>query len=64
MTQLIGKDLFDVWKVVNPMGLLEEELTRKGVALPEARLIQSAGANTVLPLHFVGLYRYVTGRLL
>ncbi|KAI4880371.1 hypothetical protein NFI96_025386, partial [Prochilodus magdalenae] len=56
VTQLIGKDLFDMWKVVNPMGLLVEELTRRGVALPEPRLIQSAGASTVLPLYFVGLY--------
>ncbi|KAL7825042.1 hypothetical protein AOLI_G00322490 [Acnodon oligacanthus] len=55
-TQLIGKDLFDMWKVVNPMGLLVEELTRRGTALPEPRLIQSAGASTVLPLYFVGLY--------
>ncbi|XP_066536786.1 39S ribosomal protein L44, mitochondrial [Hoplias malabaricus] len=56
VTQLIGKDLFDMWKVVNPMGLLVEELNRRGVALPEPRLIQSAGASTVLPLYFVGLY--------
>nr|AAI33991.1 Zgc:114114 protein [Danio rerio] len=56
VTQLIGKDLFDMWKVVDPMGLLVEELTRKGVALPEPRLIRSAGASTVLPLYFVGLY--------
>ncbi|XP_030633499.1 large ribosomal subunit protein mL44 [Chanos chanos] len=56
ITQLIGKDLFDMWTVVNPMGLLVEELTRRGVALPEPRLIRSAGASTVLPLYFVGLY--------
>ncbi|XP_051966091.1 39S ribosomal protein L44, mitochondrial-like isoform X2 [Xyrauchen texanus] len=56
VTQLIGKDLFDMWKVVDPMGLLVKELTRKGMALPEPRLIRSAGASTVLPLYFVGLY--------
>ncbi|XP_076831976.1 large ribosomal subunit protein mL44 [Brachyhypopomus gauderio] len=56
LTQLIGKDLFDMWKVVNPMGLLVEELTRRGMALPEPRLIQASGASTVLPLYFVGLY--------
>lgn len=58
-TQLIGKDLFDMWTVVNPMGLLVEELTKRNVPLPEPRLIRSAGASTVLPLYFVGLYRYV-----
>lgn len=57
--QLIGKDLFDMWTVVNPMGLLVEELTKRNVALPEPRLIRAAGASTVLPLYFVGLYRYV-----
>lgn len=54
--QLIGKDLFDVWSVVNPMGLLVEECTRRGLPLPEPRLLRSAGASTVLPLYFVGLY--------
>lgn len=58
VTQLIGKDLFDMWTVVNPMGLLVEELTKRNVPLPEPRLIRSAGASTVLPLYFVGLYRY------
>ncbi|XP_062408102.1 39S ribosomal protein L44, mitochondrial [Sardina pilchardus] len=55
-TQLIGKDLFDLWSVVNPMGLLVEECTRRGLPLPEPRLLRSAGASTVLPLFFVGLY--------
>ncbi|XP_030600523.1 large ribosomal subunit protein mL44 [Archocentrus centrarchus] len=56
VTQLIGKDLFDIWTVVNPMGLLVEELTKRKIPLPEPRLIRSAGASTVLPLYFVGLY--------
>ncbi|XP_015228203.1 PREDICTED: 39S ribosomal protein L44, mitochondrial [Cyprinodon variegatus] len=56
LTQLIGKDLFDMWTVMNPMGLLVEELTKRNLPLPEPRLIRSAGANTVLPLYFVGLY--------
>lgn len=56
VTQLIGKDLFEMWKVVNPMGLLVKELTCRGVAPPEPRLIQSSGTSTVLPLYFVGLY--------
>ncbi|KAM6987985.1 large ribosomal subunit protein mL44 [Tautogolabrus adspersus] len=56
VTQLIGKELFDMWTVVNPMGLLVEELTKREIPLPEPRLIRSAGASTVLPLYFVGLY--------
>ncbi|XP_034556466.1 39S ribosomal protein L44, mitochondrial [Notolabrus celidotus] len=55
-TQLIGKDLFDMWTVVNPMGQLVEELAKRSIPLPEPRLIRSAGASTVLPLYFVGLY--------
>ncbi|KAM7413342.1 hypothetical protein PAMA_020638 [Pampus argenteus] len=56
VSQLIGKDLFDMWTVVNPMGLLMEELSKRNIVLPEPRLIRSAGASTVLPLYFVGLY--------
>lgn len=59
VSQLIGKDLFDLWTVVNPMGLLVEELSRRKVPLPEPRLIRAAGASTVLSLYFVGLYRCV-----
>jgi len=55
-TQLIGKDLFDMWLVVDPMARLVEELTLQNLPLPEPRLIRSAGASTVLPLYFVGLY--------
>ncbi|CAG6005253.1 unnamed protein product [Menidia menidia] len=56
LSHLIGKDLFDLWTVVNPMGLLVEELARRNMSPPEPRLIRSAGASTVLPLYFVGLY--------
>lgn len=48
-----------MWTVVNPMGLLMEELSKRNVDLPEPRLIRSAGASTILSLYFVGLYRYV-----
>lgn len=57
VTQLIGKDLFDMWSVVNPMGVLAEELAALKLPLPEPRLLGCAGAATVLPLYFVGLYR-------
>ncbi|XP_048838371.1 39S ribosomal protein L44, mitochondrial [Brienomyrus brachyistius] len=55
-TQLIGKDLFELWPVVNPMGMLVEEMSCRNLPLPEPRLTRSAGASTVLPLYFVGLY--------
>ncbi|TNN28137.1 39S ribosomal protein L44, mitochondrial [Liparis tanakae] len=59
--QLIGEELFDMWPVVDPMGLLVEELTQRKLPLPEPRLVRAAGASTALPLYFVGLYRCVCG---
>ncbi|KAM8853552.1 large ribosomal subunit protein mL44 isoform 1-T1 [Synchiropus picturatus] len=56
VSQMIGKELFDIWTVKNPMGLLVEELTQRNLPPPEPRLIRSAGSSTVLPLYFVGLY--------
>lgn len=41
------------------MGLLMEELAQRNMSAPEPRLIRSAGASTVVPLYFVGLYRCV-----
>ncbi|XP_078522198.1 large ribosomal subunit protein mL44 [Lissotriton helveticus] len=56
ITQLIGKDLFDLWTVSNPMGLLVEELAKCNVSAPEPRLTRQSAASTVLPVFFVGLY--------
>ncbi|XP_068135270.1 large ribosomal subunit protein mL44 isoform X2 [Hyperolius riggenbachi] len=56
ITQMIGKDLFDLWPVMDPMSLLVEELSRRNVPLPEPRLTRQSGASTVLPVYFVGLY--------
>ncbi|XP_063162749.1 large ribosomal subunit protein mL44 [Candoia aspera] len=54
--QLIGKDLFEIWNIVNPMGLLLEELAKRNITAPEPRLTRQSGAGTALPLYFVGLY--------
>ncbi|XP_069753399.1 large ribosomal subunit protein mL44 [Narcine bancroftii] len=56
ITQLIGKDLFEIWSVINPMGLLVEELKKRKVSPPEPRLTRQSGSGTVLPVYFVGLY--------
>ncbi|XP_029470850.1 39S ribosomal protein L44, mitochondrial-like [Rhinatrema bivittatum] len=56
ITQMIGKDLFDVWTLVNPMGLLVEELAKRNISAPEPRLTRHSGVSTVVPLYFVGLY--------
>ncbi|KAM8804981.1 large ribosomal subunit protein mL44 [Eudromia elegans] len=54
--QLIGKDLFEMWEVINPMGLLVEELTKRNMPSPEPRITRQSGVSTVLPVYFVGLY--------
>lgn len=31
LTQLIGKDINEIWKITNPINLLVEELNKKGL---------------------------------
>lgn len=54
--QMIGKDLFDLWSVTDPMSLLVEQLSQRNIPLPEPRITRQSGASTVLPVYFVGLY--------
>ncbi|XP_038605723.1 39S ribosomal protein L44, mitochondrial [Tachyglossus aculeatus] len=54
--QMTGKELFEMWEVVNPMGLLVDELTKRNVPIPEPRLTRQSGSSTVLAVYFVGLY--------
>ncbi|XP_072263806.1 large ribosomal subunit protein mL44 [Pyxicephalus adspersus] len=56
ITELIGKDLFEIWSVRDPMSLLVEQLSQRNVSPPEPRLTRESGASTVLPVYFVGLY--------
>ncbi|XP_072474067.1 large ribosomal subunit protein mL44 [Notamacropus eugenii] len=56
ITQMTGKELFEMWKVVNPMGLLVDELMKRNISAPEPRITRQSGSSTVLPLYFVGLY--------
>ncbi|KAM9664025.1 large ribosomal subunit protein mL44 [Trichechus inunguis] len=56
ITQMTGKELFEIWKIINPMGLLVEELNKRNISAPESRLTRQSGSTTALPLYFVGLY--------
>ncbi|XP_046498784.1 39S ribosomal protein L44, mitochondrial [Equus quagga] len=56
ITQMTGKELFEIWKIINPMGLLVEELKKRNIPAPESRLTRQSGSTTALPLYFVGLY--------
>lgn len=64
ITQMTGKELFEMWTVVNPMGLLTEELKKRNISAPESRLTRQSGSTTALPLYFVGLYWLVENSLL
>ncbi|XP_075385632.1 large ribosomal subunit protein mL44 [Tenrec ecaudatus] len=56
ITQLTGKELFEMWQLVDPMGLLVEELKKRKTPAPESRLTRQSGSSTAVPLYFVGLY--------
>ncbi|XP_036769725.2 39S ribosomal protein L44, mitochondrial [Manis pentadactyla] len=56
ITQMTGKELFEIWKIKNPMGLLVEELKKRNISAPESRLTRQSGGTTALPVYFVGLY--------
>uniref|UniRef100_A0A2K6BMJ4 Large ribosomal subunit protein mL44 n=1 Tax=Macaca nemestrina TaxID=9545 RepID=A0A2K6BMJ4_MACNE len=56
ITQMTGKELFEMWKIIDPMGLLVEELKKRNISAPESRLTRQSGGTTALPLYFVGLY--------
>ncbi|XP_029789559.1 39S ribosomal protein L44, mitochondrial [Suricata suricatta] len=56
ITQMTGKELFEIWKIINPMGLLVEELKKRNISAPESRLTRQSGSTTALPVFFVGLY--------
>ena len=54
---LNGKDILDdIWKPLDPMSLLTEELRIANKTLPEARLTKQSGINTVLPVFYVALF--------
>lgn len=57
LTQLIGKDINEIWTVENPMGLLVEELKKQGTtSLPVSRLLWSTGATHPTGAFVVGIY--------
>jgi large subunit ribosomal protein L44 len=56
ITQMTGKELFEMWQIINPMGLLVEELKKRNIPAPESRLTRQSGSTTALPLYFVGLF--------
>lgn len=56
VSQLVGKDLSEIWKIEQPMDLLTDILTRSGCGHPEPRLIFQSGKNTLQAVYQVGVY--------
>lgn len=57
LTQLIGKDINEIWAIPNPMGLLVETLKKQGhKSKPVPRLIWSTGASNASGAFIVGIY--------
>ncbi|KAF8768302.1 39S ribosomal protein L44 like protein [Argiope bruennichi] len=54
--QLIGKDVFEIWDLENPLGVLNGILQRHGLNECEPRLIFESGRNTIEAIYHVGLY--------
>jgi len=57
LTQLIDKDIHEIWSIKNPIGLLCEEFKKTDAkSLPKARLIWSTGSKTPTAVFLIGLY--------
>ncbi|GFU28347.1 ribosomal protein L44, mitochondrial [Nephila pilipes] len=54
--QLIGKDVFEIWDLENPLDILNEILQRHGLEECEPRLIFESGRNSIEAIYHVGLY--------
>ncbi|XP_071790207.1 large ribosomal subunit protein mL44-like [Asterias amurensis] len=56
ISQLVDKDLNELWHIGNPMGILADIIESEGRAPPEARLLRQTGSSTIMPLYMVGVY--------
>ncbi|XP_062574238.1 large ribosomal subunit protein mL44-like [Saccostrea cucullata] len=54
--RLVGKDINEMWKLDNPMGLLSAILQSKGLATPESRLLWQTGCSSIMSVYHVGIY--------
>ncbi|RZF36722.1 hypothetical protein LSTR_LSTR005035 [Laodelphax striatellus] len=56
MTQLVGKNINELWEVNDPLNLLSSILQRDGKQPFEPRIVAETGRNTILANYQVGLY--------
>ncbi|XP_060583025.1 large ribosomal subunit protein mL44-like [Ruditapes philippinarum] len=56
ISQLIGTDINEIWRVDNPMGILAKLLKESGRGEPESRLLWTSSKNSLMPVYHVGIY--------
>ncbi|XP_063229679.1 large ribosomal subunit protein mL44 isoform X2 [Bacillus rossius redtenbacheri] len=56
VTQLCGKNVYEMWSPEDPLSLVTAILSRRGAAPPEPRLLGQAAPNTILAVYHVGMY--------
>ncbi|GLH09871.1 39S ribosomal protein L44, mitochondrial [Gryllus bimaculatus] len=56
VTQLVEKDVNDIWHPEDPFTTLTDIMRRDGREIPEPRLINETGRNTILSTYEVGVY--------
>merc|ERR1719357_823497 len=55
-TQIAGKDINEIWSLMDPMGILTKILVGSGLPAPESRLMWQTGPGTILSNHMVGIF--------
>ncbi|XP_033126755.1 39S ribosomal protein L44, mitochondrial-like [Anneissia japonica] len=56
LTQLIEKDLMELWNPVDPMKILLQCIDADKRELVEPRIMRQVGVNTAVPVYVVGVY--------
>ncbi|XP_022195946.2 39S ribosomal protein L44, mitochondrial-like [Nilaparvata lugens] len=56
MTQLVGKNINELWEINDPLRVLSSILQRDGKQPFEPRIVAEAGRNTILANYQIGLY--------
>lgn len=56
ITQLVGKDICEIWQIEDAYDLLEDLMANSGLGKPEPRLLYQSGPNTIEALYQVGIY--------
>ncbi|KAK7075213.1 39S ribosomal protein L44, mitochondrial [Halocaridina rubra] len=56
LTQLVGKNIYDIWKIEDPVSILSNILLQNGREAFEPRLVFQSGKNTIQAVYQVAVY--------